>query len=148
MPPVVLLGISPDAASEDGYKDTERNIRDTGEFVVNLVDDALAERMNVCAVDFPAGIGALDKAQSTPLHSVGLRPPRIAQSPVSFDASALPASRSARARCSKSAGSFMSIFATTSSIPPRCKMHVRAEKLRLIGRMHGRGCTLGPAICS
>ena len=34
-------------------KDTERNIRDSGEFVVNLVDEALAERMNICAVDFP-----------------------------------------------------------------------------------------------
>src|ERR1700748_2033967 len=41
VPPVVVLGISPgDPNSEvgDGYKDTERNIRDTGEFVVNLVD--------------------------------------------------------------------------------------------------------------
>jgi flavin reductase (DIM6/NTAB) family NADH-FMN oxidoreductase RutF len=50
VPPVVVLGISPGAASEDGYKDTERNIRDSGEFVVNLVDEALAERMNICAV--------------------------------------------------------------------------------------------------
>ena len=54
VPPVVVLGTSPGAASEDGYKDTERNICDTGEFVVNLVDEALAERMNICAVDFPA----------------------------------------------------------------------------------------------
>jgi flavin reductase (DIM6/NTAB) family NADH-FMN oxidoreductase RutF len=47
VPPVVVLGISPGAATEDGYKDTERNIRDSGEFVVNLVDEALAERMNI-----------------------------------------------------------------------------------------------------
>src|SRR5207302_186884 len=62
VPPVVVLGISPGAASEDGYKDTERNIRDSGEFVVNLVDEALAERMNICAVDFPAGTGETSKA--------------------------------------------------------------------------------------
>ena len=54
VPPVVVLGTSPGAASEDGYKDTERNICDIGEFVVNLVDEAPAERMNICAVDFPA----------------------------------------------------------------------------------------------
>jgi flavin reductase (DIM6/NTAB) family NADH-FMN oxidoreductase RutF len=54
VPPVSLPGTSPGAASEDGYKDTERNICDIGEFVVNLVDEALAERMNICAVDFPA----------------------------------------------------------------------------------------------
>jgi flavin reductase (DIM6/NTAB) family NADH-FMN oxidoreductase RutF len=44
VPPVVVLGISPGAVSDDGYKDTERNIRDSGEFVVNLVDEALGER--------------------------------------------------------------------------------------------------------
>jgi flavin reductase (DIM6/NTAB) family NADH-FMN oxidoreductase RutF len=67
VPPVVVLGISPGAASEDSYKDTERNIRDSGEFVVNLVDEALAERMNICAVDFPAGTGELNAAELTPL---------------------------------------------------------------------------------
>src|SRR5262249_34437245 len=65
VPPVVVLGISPGAATEDGYKDTERNIRDSGEFVVNLVDEALAERMNICAIDFPAGTGELEKADFT-----------------------------------------------------------------------------------
>src|SRR5258708_39963339 len=80
VPPVVVLGISPGDASGDGYKDTERNIRDSGEFVVNLVDEALAERMNVCALDFPAGTGELDKAQLTALPSVWVRPPRIAPS--------------------------------------------------------------------
>src|ERR1700704_6504842 len=45
VPPVVVLGISPGdpSATGDGYKDTERNIRNSGEFVVNLVDEALAE---------------------------------------------------------------------------------------------------------
>src|SRR5947207_5041074 len=88
VPPVVVLGISPgDANNElgDGYKDTERNIRDSGEFVVNLVDEALAERMNICAVDFPAGTGELNAAELTALPSVGVRAPRIAQSPVSFE---------------------------------------------------------------
>jgi flavin reductase (DIM6/NTAB) family NADH-FMN oxidoreductase RutF len=81
VPPVVVLGISPgDPGSGlgDGYKDTERNIRDTGEFVVNLVDEAIAERMNICAVDFPTQIGELEHADLTPLPSVGIRPPRIA----------------------------------------------------------------------
>src|ERR1700759_1828502 len=52
VPPVVVLGISPGTASDDGYKDTERNIRDSGEFVVNLVEEALAEGMNMWAVEF------------------------------------------------------------------------------------------------
>src|SRR5713226_3724849 len=75
IPPVVVLGISPGAGAPngdgpngcgDGYKDTERNIRETGEFVVNLVDEAIAERMNICAVDFPNAVGELEKAGLTP----------------------------------------------------------------------------------
>src|SRR3954452_13380258 len=83
-PPVVVLGINGTGA-EGGYKDTENNIRETGEFVVNLVDEALAERMNICAVDFPAEIGELDQAGLTPLPSAGVKPPRIAEAPVSFE---------------------------------------------------------------
>src|SRR5919205_1981400 len=85
IPPVVVLGISPGDSAGDGWKDTERNIRDTGEFVVNLVDEAIAERMNVCAVDFPNTVGELEHADLHPVASVGVRPPRIAESPVSFE---------------------------------------------------------------
>jgi flavin reductase (DIM6/NTAB) family NADH-FMN oxidoreductase RutF len=104
VPPVVVLGISPGDASGDGYKDNERNIRDSGEFVVNLVDEALAERMNICAVDFPAGIGELEKAELTPLPSVGVRA-RASRNPRSAsNAAASPACRSGHARRSKSVG--------------------------------------------
>ena len=104
----------------DGYKDTERNIRDTGEFVVNLVDEAIAERMNICAVDFPTEIGELEHADLTPLPSVGVRPPRIAQvaGQLRVQADHRPVAR-ARARRSKSAGSSTSTSATTWSIPER-----------------------------
>src|ERR1700724_4653611 len=70
VPPVVVLGISPGDSAGDGWKDTERNIRDTSGFVGNLVDEALAERMNICAVDFPKGIGELEKAELHPVDSV------------------------------------------------------------------------------
>jgi len=137
VPPVVVLGISPGAASEDGYKDTERNIRDSGEFVVNLVDEALAERMNVCAVDFPAGTGELDKAELTALPSVGVRPPRIAQSPVSFECLRITG-LSLGPRSTLEVGSVIHIHIRDDLVDP-AKMYVRTEKMRLIGRMHGRG---------
>ncbi len=128
VPPVVVLGISPGDAGGDGYKDTERNIRDSGEFVVNLVDEALAERMNICAVDFPAGIAELDKARAD-RAALGRRAP-AAHRPIAGHASnaaGSPGCRSGRARRSKSAGSSTSTSATTSStrrgcmsIPRRC----------------------------
>ena len=50
-PALVVLGI--ERRQGVTRKDTAANIEATGEFVVNLVDEALAERMNLCAVDFP-----------------------------------------------------------------------------------------------
>src|SRR5499427_5716889 len=137
VPPVVVLGISPGATSEDGYKDTERNIRDTGEFVVNLVDEALAERMNICAVDFPGGIDELDKAELTALPSAGVRPPRIAQSPVSFECRRITG-LSLGPRSTLEIGRVIHIhirddLVVSSNVP------AHTEKLGLIGRMHGRG---------
>jgi flavin reductase (DIM6/NTAB) family NADH-FMN oxidoreductase RutF len=137
VPPVVVLGISPGAASEDGYKDTERNIRDSGELVINLVDEALAERMNICAVDFPAGVGELEKAGLTPLPSVAVRPPRIEQSPVSFECRRITGV-SLGPRSMLEIGRVIHIHIRDDLIDAE-KMYVRTEKMRLIGRMHGRG---------
>ena len=137
VPPVVVLGISPGDASGDGYKDNERNIRDSGEFVVNLVDEALAERMNICAVDFPASIGELEKAELTPLPSVGVRPPRIAQSPVSFECRRITG-LSLGPRSTLEVGRVIHIHIRDDLVDP-AKTYVHTEKMRLIGRMHGRG---------
>jgi len=137
VPPVVVLGISPGATSEDGYKDTERNIRDSGEFVVNLVDEALAEQMNICAIDFPDGIGELDKARLTAEPSVGVRPPRIAQSPVSFECRRITGV-SLGPRSMLEIGRVIHIHIRDDLVDP-AKMYVHTEKMRLIGRMHGRG---------
>ncbi len=137
VPPVVVLGISPGDAAGDGYKDTARNVRDSGEFVVNLVDEALAERMNVCAVDFPAGVGELDQAGLTPLPSVGVRPPRIAQSPVSFECLRITG-LSLGPRSTLEVGRVIHIHIRDDLVDPM-KTYVHTEKLRLIGRMHGRG---------
>jgi flavin reductase (DIM6/NTAB) family NADH-FMN oxidoreductase RutF len=138
IPPVVVLGISPgDSAAGDGYKDTERNIRDTGEFVVNLVDEAIAERMNVCAVDFPTAIGELENADLTPLPSVGIRAPRIAESPVSFECKRITG-LSLGPRSTLEVGRVIHIHIRDDLVDPE-RYYVATEQMRLIGRMHGRG---------
>jgi flavin reductase (DIM6/NTAB) family NADH-FMN oxidoreductase RutF len=137
IPPVVVLGISPGVNGGDGYKDTERNIRDSGEFVVNLVDEALAERMNICAIDFPFGTAELDKAELSPLPSAGVRPPRIAQSPVSFECRRITG-LSLGPRSTLEVGRVIHIHIRDDLVDP-AKMYVQTERMRLIGRMHGRG---------
>ena len=136
-PPIVVLGISPGEDSDDGYKDTERNIRDTGEFVVNLVDEALAERMNICAVDFPNGIGELDKAALTALPSVEVRAPRIKEAPVSFECKRITG-LSLGARSTLEVGRVIHIHIRDDLVDPE-RYYVATDKMRLVGRMHGRG---------
>jgi len=136
-PPVVVLGISPGDGGSDGYKDTERNIRDSGEFVVNLVDEALAERMNICAVDFPTEIGELDIARLTAVPSVGVRPPRIAESPVSFECKRITG-LSLGGQSTLEVGRVVHIHIRDDLIDME-RLYVKTDKIGLIGRMHGRG---------
>ena len=57
-PPIVILGLQ---NKDDGSpKDTTRNILETSEFVVNLIDRKMAEAMNNCAVDFPPEVSEFD----------------------------------------------------------------------------------------
>ncbi len=137
VPPVVVLGVSGGDAAGDGYKDTERNIRETGEFVVNLVDEAIAERMNICAVDFPTQIGELEKAELTPLPSVGVRAPRIAESPVSFECKRITG-LSLGAHSTLEVGSVIHIHIRDDLVDPE-RYYVQTDKMKLVGRMHGRG---------
>lgn len=66
-------------------KDSLRNVEETGEFVVNIVTRAMAEPMNQTALDYPAGHDEWQESGLTPAESVVVRPPRVLESPVSFE---------------------------------------------------------------
>ncbi|WP_204332935.1 flavin reductase family protein, partial [Klebsiella pneumoniae] len=68
-----------------GFKDTARNILETTEFVVNLVPAALAEAMNTTCMDAPSDVSELELAGLSTASSIRVAPPRIAESPVSFE---------------------------------------------------------------
>ncbi len=82
-PPIV--GLCPGDREPGVPKDTARNIRLTQEFVVNLVDELLAEAMNLCASSLPPGENELSLAGLTAIPSLVVRPPRIAEAPASLE---------------------------------------------------------------
>jgi flavin reductase (DIM6/NTAB) family NADH-FMN oxidoreductase RutF len=82
-PPIVTLGIIGDPVK--GFKDTARNIMDTGEFAVNLVPMSLARQMNATSIDAPTGLNELELAGLTTTPSEHIRPPCIKECPVSFE---------------------------------------------------------------
>jgi flavin reductase (DIM6/NTAB) family NADH-FMN oxidoreductase RutF len=83
-PAVVALGIERRPGTSVP-KDTVLNIREGGEFVVNLVDLPIAEAMNVCAVDFPQGIDELAAAGLTAVAAQKVAAPRIAEAPAALE---------------------------------------------------------------
>jgi len=80
-----ILAVAPGDRDDGSPKDTARNIRLTHEFVVNLVDEALAEAMNNCAASLPYGEDELQHAGLRPCPSSVVKPPRIAEAPVSLE---------------------------------------------------------------
>lgn len=77
-PPIV-------AFASVGLKDTARNARDTGEFVVNLATRELAEAMNATSADVPPEVDEFELAGVAKRPSVQVRPPAVAASPVALE---------------------------------------------------------------
>jgi flavin reductase (DIM6/NTAB) family NADH-FMN oxidoreductase RutF len=82
-PPTLALGMLANPAR--GFKDSARNILDTGEFVVNLVPERLVAAMNITAIDAPRGVEELALAGLAVTPSTHIAPPRISESPVAFE---------------------------------------------------------------
>ena len=85
-PPTIALGM---LAHPERMKDTPANIIATGEFVVNLVDEANAAAMNATCIDAPPEVDEFDLAGIEALPSQTIGPPRIASAPASFECRAL-----------------------------------------------------------
>jgi flavin reductase (DIM6/NTAB) family NADH-FMN oxidoreductase RutF len=82
-PPLVMISIN---RLKDGrLKDTAANILASGEFVVHMSDEPMAQKMHACGEAFPSEVSELAAVGLTPVPSHGVRPPRIAEAPVAFE---------------------------------------------------------------
>lgn len=66
-------------------KDTARNVRDSGEFVVNLVTEELFDAMNLSAADFPPGTSELEAAGLHAAPSERVKVPCVAEAQASLE---------------------------------------------------------------
>ncbi len=82
-----ILAVAPGDRPDGMPKDTARNIRLNHEFVVNLVDEPIAEAMNRAAATIPYGESELESSGLTVTPSSTVQPPRIAESPASIECS-------------------------------------------------------------
>lgn len=88
-PPTIAFSSGPRGADTGGgrrgRKDTARNAETTGEFVVNVVDDALAEQMNLSSGDYPPEIDEFRVTGLTAAPGVRVKAPRVAEAPISME---------------------------------------------------------------
>ncbi len=83
-PPTIMF--APARRGYDGLtKDTLNNIRDTEEFVVNIVSEEFVDQMVACSTDFEKDVNEFEVSGLTPADSVKVAPPHVKESKVSFE---------------------------------------------------------------
>ena len=82
-PPTIVFSSSRRVVNKS--KDTLANIEQTGEFVVNVIVDDIAEAMNRTAAEFPTDVSEFEIAGLTPTPSDIVKAPRVAESPVNME---------------------------------------------------------------
>jgi flavin reductase (DIM6/NTAB) family NADH-FMN oxidoreductase RutF len=83
-PPVVCFCASVRTGPRP-HKDTLENIRASGEFVVNIVSEEIAEQMNLCSAEVEPEIDEFELSGLTPIESDLVKPPRVAESKVQME---------------------------------------------------------------
>ncbi|MBW4024799.1 MAG: flavin reductase family protein [Proteobacteria bacterium] len=77
-PPMVMF-------SSYGWKDSVRNVSETGEFVANLAVRALAEQMNASSAAVPPEVDEMELAGLAKAPSLMVKPPRVASAPAALE---------------------------------------------------------------
>jgi len=135
-PPIIGMGVTDRPTGGFVPKDTARNIRRTGEFVVNVVTEDLAKQMNICATDFPAEVDELEMAGLTTTPSQIVKVPRIEQAHAALECREYTTMEIGRSRIIL--GRVVAIYIEDKFVDP-AGPYVRAEELHAIGRMNGLG---------
>jgi flavin reductase (DIM6/NTAB) family NADH-FMN oxidoreductase RutF len=82
-PAIVAIGV--ENYSDMRFKDTARNIRETGEFTVHICDNALVEQMEICAIKFAPDVDELAEAGLATVPGQMVRSPRILAAPAALE---------------------------------------------------------------
>ena len=82
-PPLCILSFN--LRSDGAMKHSLKNIRRTGEYVVNLVDESTANAMHVSSYEIPETESEFEKTGLTPVPALKVKHPRIGEAAASFE---------------------------------------------------------------
>jgi flavin reductase (DIM6/NTAB) family NADH-FMN oxidoreductase RutF len=135
-PPIIGVGVANRSGEAFVPKDTARNIRRTGEFVVNVVTEDIARQMNICATDFPAEMDEVELAGLTTAASQLVKVPRIAEAHAALECREFTTMEIGRSRIIL--GRVVAVYVEDRYVDPNGP-YIKAEELHAIGRMNGLG---------
>jgi flavin reductase (DIM6/NTAB) family NADH-FMN oxidoreductase RutF len=135
-PPVVAVGVGNRPGAQVIGKDTAQNIRNMGEFVINVVNESVAEVMNISAVDFPPGINELEIVDLKTEPSMVVKVPRIAAAPASLECREITTMEIGRTRVILAR--VLAVHVKDEFVDP-AGPYIRADALHAVGRMNGLG---------
>lgn len=82
-PPIVMISIN--RVHDGRLKDTAANILRSGEFVVHMSDEPMAQQMHACGEALPPEVSELERVGLTAVPALRVAPPRIREAPVAFE---------------------------------------------------------------
>ena len=80
-----MLAVNISLQDDGSIKDTARNIRETGEFVVNITPTAALDVMNQSSAEYPADVSEAQVLDIPLIPSTHVKPPRVALSPAQME---------------------------------------------------------------
>ena len=83
--PPVLIFSPARRVRNNTTKHTLENVREMPEVVINIVSYAIVEQASLASCEYPEGVNEFTKAGLTQLPSIKVKPPRVAESPASFE---------------------------------------------------------------
>jgi len=137
-PPLCILSFN--FRADGAVKHTLKNIRRTGEFVVNLVDEGTANAMHVSAAEIPESESEFTRSDLTPVPAKLVQHPRIGEAAASLECKVERRIELGPER-ELVIGEILLIHAREGVIDPVTK-RISEENYRPIGRLFGnRYCT-------
>ncbi len=137
-PALVIIGAGGSHLRTGDHKDTVKNIQQGGDFVVNMVDEALLPKMNIASVEYPPEVDEFQVAGLTAIPSIKVRSPRVGEAPVQLECRHFKSiDVGSRAR-TLILGEVVHVHVRDDCIDPE-RLYVDIDKLNLVGRIHGAG---------
>jgi len=136
-PAIVAIGV--ENYADMRFKDTARNIRETGEFTVHICDNALVDQMEVCAIKFGPEIDEMEEAGLATVAGQMVRSPRILAAPAALECRRHTTLQVGPAR-EIILGEVVGVFVRSDAVNAS-NLHIDQQMMDAVGRMGGHTYT-------